>query len=343
MGNMIVPEKIDIEKVAGELEWKVRLAPFEPGFGDTLGSPLRRILLSSIPGSAVVKVHIAGVMHEYEAVKGMKQDCLKFILAVKQLAIRQESGNQTLQALTLDVKGPCVVKASDLALPGGVSILNPDLVLLELTEAVPFKAKLYVEQSTGYVTSVQQKQKKSADHGQELGMIYLDTIFSPVVKVSYAVENARVENRTNLDCLVLHVKTNGTVTPQDVIRKAATILQQQLAAFVDIEDTIAEVKEDKSNKLHPMLYQLVDALELTVRAMNCLKAENIHYIGDLVQWQENDLLRTPNLGRKSLAEIKAVLSKYNLTLGLSIPDWKSPSDSYVNNVGMVSDVMEEDD
>jgi DNA-directed RNA polymerase subunit alpha len=334
MRVMCVPEKVEVDKIS-DVEWKIILGPFEPGYGHTVGNPIRRIMLASIPGTAVVKVQIPGVMHEYETMKGVKQDCMEFLMNAGKLAIRHENDTHPELGLTLEVKGPGLVKASDLELPAGVSIINPDLVLAELTEKVTFKAKLYIARGTGYVSSVQRKDKE--DSGQELGMIHLDTIFSPVTKVSYEVENARVENRTNLDRLIMHVKTNGAVTPHEVICTAATILQRQLTAFVNIEDVVEEVVEDKSDQLHPILYQLVDDLELTVRAANCLKAENIHYIGDLVQRLESDLLRTPNLGRKSLAEIKGVLSKYNLTLGLSIPDWKSPSDSFTSTLGSMGD------
>ena len=309
------PEQIQVETLDSN-HFKVVLEPLERGYGHTLGNALRRILISSMPGAAVVEVAIKGALHEYTSLEGVREDMVDVILNMKGLAVILDDRESA--TLTLKKVGPGLVTAADILPEAGVSIANPGHHIAHLSEGVEFEATLKVEMGRGYVTAAAKKQSLDAI---EVGRMYIDAAYSPVVRMSYAVDNARVENRTDLDKLTIDLVTNGTLDPKDAIRRAATILQQQLAAFVDLDvDTLAD-KSRQSNEVDPVLTRSVDDLELTVRAANCLKAENIYYIGDLIQRTENDLLKTPNLGKKSLTEIKAVLAMRSLSLGMHIEGW----------------------
>lgn len=316
--EFLIPNAISVDTVNGTTA-KVTLEPLERGFGHTLGNALRRILLSSLPGAAVIEAQIEGVDHEYSTLEGLQEDVLELLLNLKRLAVVLHDQNEAY--LTLDKKGAGVIKAADIELPHNVEIANPDLVLGTLSERGHLKMRLRVVTGRGYEPANQRK-----DTGEKvIGRLKLDASFSPILRVAYDVENARVEQRTDLDKLIIELETNGTVDPEEAIRRAATILQQQIAIFVDLEaESIPEpikVKEE----IDPVLLRPVDDLELTVRSANCLKAENIYYIGDLVQRTETELLKTPNLGKKSLTEIKDVLASKDLELGMHLDNWP-PSD-----------------
>lgn len=316
--EFLIPNAISVDTVNGTTA-KVTLEPLERGFGHTLGNALRRILLSSLPGAAVIEAQIEGVDHEYSTLEGLQEDVLELLLNLKRLAVVLHDQNEAY--LTLDKKGAGVIKAADIELPHNVEIANPDLVLGTLSERGHLKMRLRVVTGRGYEPANQRK-----DTGEKvIGRLKLDASFSPILRVAYDVENARVEQRTDLDKLIIELETNGTIDPEEAIRRAATILQQQIAIFVDLEaESIPEpikVKEE----IDPVLLRPVDDLELTVRSANCLKAENIYYIGDLVQRTETELLKTPNLGKKSLTEIKDVLASKDLELGMHLDNWP-PSD-----------------
>lgn len=313
--NFLRPEQIQVLS-KGDHHFNIVLEPLERGYGHTLGNALRRILISSMPGVAVESVKIKGVQHEYSSLEGVREDIVDIILNLKRLAISLHGRDSA--TLTIKKTGPGVVTAADIQPEAGVTIANLSHHIAHLSEATEFEATLEVAMGRGYVTAAS---KKRDEESLELGKMYLDAAYSPVVKVSYAVDNARVENRTDLDKLVIDLTTNGTLDPKEAIRRSATILQQQLAAFVDLDAEEISGKLRNNNSVDPMLMRSVDDLELTVRAANCLKAENIYYIGDLVLRTENDLLKTPNLGKKSLTEIKAVLAMRGLSLGMVVDSW----------------------
>ena len=309
------PEQIQVESKDNN-QFRVVLEPLERGYGHTLGNALRRILISSMPGVAVEEVKIKGVLHEYSSLEGVREDVVDIILNLKRLAISLE-GRETA-TLVIKKTGPGVVTAADIEPETGVTIANLDHHIAHLSDATEFEATLEVAVGRGYVTAAT---KKQSSEGNEVGKMYLDAAYSPVIRVSYSVENARVENRTDLDKLVIDLTTNGTLDPKEAIKRSATILQQQLAAFVDLDSGETTGKARPDDAIDPVLLRSVDDLELTVRAANCLKAENIYYIGDLVLRTENDLLKTPNLGKKSLTEIKAVLAMRGLSLGMAVEGW----------------------
>lgn len=322
--EFLTPNAINVDTV-NETTAKVTLEPLERGFGHTLGNALRRILLSSLSGAAVIEAEIEGVDHEYSTLEGLQEDVLDLLLNLKGLAIVLH--DQYEAYLTLDKKGAGVVTAADLELPHNVEIANPDLVLGTLSERGHLKMRLRAVTGRGYEPA---NQRRSDAGSKSIGCLKLDASFSPILRVAYDVENARVEQRTDLDRLIIELETNGTIDPEEAIRKAATILQQQIAIFVDLEaeEVPAPVKEKE--EIDPVLLRPVDDLELTVRSANCLKAENIYYIGDLVQRSETELLKTPNLGKKSLTEIKDVLASKNLELGMRLENWP-PSDLRVDD------------
>lgn len=316
--DLLTPREIKVEKVSN-FHSQIVLEPFERGFGHTLGNALRRILLSSMPGAAVVQAEIESVLHEYGTIEGVEEDVVDLLLNLKQLAVVIESRPEAY--LSVDKKGPGIVTAADIQVPGHVKIVNPDLVIAHLSDKAQLKMRLKVETGRGY------RQAMVADDPEAtkaIGVLNLDAIFTPVSRVAYSVERARVEQRTDLDKLVLDIETNGTIQPEEAIRIAATILQQQLASFVHLEAEPMMRKDRGANSIDPLLLRPVDDLELTVRSANCLKAENINYIGDLVQRSEADLLKTPNLGKKSLNEIKSILSIKELNLGMRIDNWPYP-------------------
>lgn len=296
---------------------KIVLEPLERGYGHTLGNALRRILLSSMPGAAVVEARIEGVLHEYSTLEGVQEDVIDIILNLKGLALKLHDRDEV--TLELHKKGPGQVLASDIQLEHDVELINPEHVIATLAENGELKMSIKVERGRGYLPA--SARYLDEDKKRSVGVLNIDASFSPVIRVSYNVESARVEQRTDLDKLVIELETNGTLDPEEAIRRSATILQQQLAAFVDLKHEKLEERKPKEPNIDPILLRPVDDLELTVRSANCLKAENIYYIGDLVQRTENELLKTPNLGKKSLTEIKNVLASHSLSLGMKLPNW----------------------
>jgi DNA-directed RNA polymerase subunit alpha len=300
---------------------RIVIEPFERGFGHTLGNALRRVLLSSMPGCAVTEVEIDGVLHEYTSIEGVQEDVVDILLNLKSIAIRMHARNET--ELRLHKKGPGPVTAGDIQADHDVEVVNPDLVLATLTKAVDLNMTLKIERGRGYRPAAQRIEFE--EQSRPIGRLQLDASFSPVRRVTYGVESARVEQRTDLDKLIIDIETNGTIDPEEAIRRAGGILKDQLTVFVELEGQ-GETSAQPSGPLpDPILLRPVDELELTVRSANCLKAENIHYIGDLVQRTEVELLRTPNLGKKSLTEIKEVLESHGLTLGMRIDGWPPAS------------------
>ena len=299
---------------------RIVLEPLERGFGHTLGNALRRILISSMPGSAITEVEIDGVRHEYSTMDGVKQDVVDILLNLKEVAIRITTGTEAL--LTINKTGPCEVTAGDIELTHGVQVLNPELVIANLNDNGKLHMTLKVEKGIGFHSTDTFTRTLEDDVMQKsVGKIKIDNTFSPVKKVAYFVDNARVENRTDLDKLTIELQTNGTIDPEEAIRISASILQRQLHSFVDMKYEESRSDNKVKNNFDPVLLRPVDDLELTVRSANCLKAENIYYIGDLVQKTENELLKTPNLGKKSLTEIKDVLASRSLSLGMKLENW----------------------
>ncbi|MBS3952900.1 MAG: DNA-directed RNA polymerase subunit alpha [Methylomicrobium sp.] len=298
---------------------RIVIEPLERGFGHSLGNALRRVLLSSIPGCAVTDVEIDGVLHEYTTIEGVQEDVIDILLNLKSLAVVLHSKDEVI--LTLEKNGPGIVSALDIELPHDVEIRNPDLVIANLTQAGKLKMRIRVKRGRGYEPVTM---RKPAD-GDVVGALQVDASFSPVMKVAYSVETTRVEQRTNLDKLIIELETNGTVDPEETIKHAATILHDQLSVFVDFEKvTVPAIQVEPTaptETIDPILLRPVDDLELTVRSANCLKAENIFYIGDLIQRTEVELLKTPNLGKKSLTEIKDVLAVKGLSLGMRLENW----------------------
>ncbi len=294
---------------------KVTLEPLERGFGYTLGNALRRILLSSMPGAAITEARIDGVLHEYSTIEGVQEDVIEILLNLKSLAIKLHGRQET--TLKLSKKGPGVVTAADIQLEHDVEIVNPKHVIATLTKEATISMELKVTRGRGYAPVTARPQESS----RAIGVMQLDASYSPIRRVSYAVENARVEQRTDLDKLVLDIETNGAIDPEEAVRRAANILQDQISVFVDLKTPETKAEEKKQPDMDPMLLRPVDDLELTVRSANCLKAENIFYIGDLIQRTEFELLKTPNLGKKSLTEIKDVLAQHGLSLGMKLENW----------------------
>ena len=318
------PRLVGIETIS-PTRAKVTLEPLERGFGHTLGSALRRILLSSMPGCAVTEVEIDGVLHEYSSKEGVQEDIIEILLNLKGLAICLEGKNEAVLTLTKSGEGP--VTAADIQHDGDVEIANPTHVICHLTGDGSISMRIKVEMGRGYVPASTRRDAEEEDRA--IGRLLVDASFSPVVRIAYDVDSARVEQRTDLDKLVLDMETNGTLDPEEAIRRASTILAEQLDAFVELRDvTEVEPKEEKP-LFDPILLRPVDDLELTVRSANCLKAEAIQYIGDLVQRAEVELLKTPNLGKKSLTEIKDVLASRGLSLGMRLENW--PPESIADN------------
>ncbi len=316
--DFLKPRLVNVQAIT-PLHAKVSLEPMERGFGHTLGNALRRILLSSMPGCAVVEVEIEGVLHEYTTIEGVQEDVLDILLNLKDLAVVMHARNEA--TLTLSKKGQGPVLASDITVDHDVEISNPEHVIANLTKDGEINMTLKIAKGIGYEPTTARQNEGGED--QPIGRLQLDATFSPVRRISYEVEAARVEQRTNLDRLVIDLETDGTLDPEEAIRRAATILQDQLSAFVTLDDsTESEVSpEDDKPAIDPILLRPVDDLELTVRSANCLKAENIFMIGDLIQRTEVELLKTPNLGKKSLTEIKDVLATRGLSLGMRLENW----------------------
>jgi DNA-directed RNA polymerase subunit alpha len=318
--NLLKPKAIVAEPLGGNRA-KVTLEPFERGYGHTLGNALRRVLLSSMVGYAPTEVTIAGVLHEYSTVDGVAEDVVHIMLNLKGVVFKLHNRDEVTLVLRKEGEGPVV--ASDIQTPHDVEIVNKDHLIANLAQGGKLDMQIKVEKGRGYVPG---SMRRYADEPTKaIGRIVLDASFSPVSRVSYAVENARVEQRTDLDKLVMEIETNGAISPEEAIRASAKILVEQLAVFAQLDaGEIAHFGEQSSKSstvFDPILLRPVDELELTVRSANCLKAENIYYIGDLIQRTETELLKTPNLGRKSLNEIKEVLASRGLTLGVRLESW----------------------
>ena len=319
VNEFLTPRHIDIQE-GSPTRAKVTLEPLERGFGHTLGNTLRRILLSSMPGCAVTEVQIDGVLHEYSTIEGVQEDVIDILLNLKGIAVVLH--NQDEAVITLSKDGGGAVTAGDFQLSQDVEIANPDHLICTLNDNGAIRLEARVTRGRGYVPVDSLPEEEDS---RPIGVLRLDATYSPMRRVAYAVESARVEQRTDLDKLVLELETNGTIEPEEAIRRAATILQQQLAVFVDLESEGEPVAEEKEDEIDPILTRPVDDLELTVRSANCLKAENIYYIGDLIQRTEVELLKTPNLGKKSLTEIKDVLASRGLSLGMRLENWPPAS------------------
>ena len=312
--TFLKPRIIDVENIS-PAHAKVVMEPFERGYGHTLGNALRRILLSSMPGYAPTEVKISGVLHEYSTIEGVQEDVVDILLNLKGLVLKLHNRTDTTLKLKKSTPGP--VTGADIEQSHDVEIVNPDHIIANLTAGGKIDMQIKVERGRGYVAATARRN----DESRTIGSILLDASYSPVRRVSYAVESARVEQRTDLDRLVMDIETNGSIEPEEAVRYAARVLVDQLSVFADLQGTPMQAEEAKSPQVDPILLQPVDDLELTVRSANCLKAEKIYYIGDLIQRTENELLKTPNLGRKSLNEIKEVLASKGLTLGMKLENW----------------------
>ncbi len=319
MNELLTPRLVDVVRLSSTHS-QVTLEPLERGFGHTLGNALRRILLSSMAGCAVVEVQIDDVLHEFSTIDGVREDVLEILLNLKGVALNMGSRDEV--TLSLNKQGSGIVTAGDIELSHDIEIVNPDHVIAHLEAGAKLAMQLKVQRGRGYSPA---NQRYREGETSPVGVLRLDASFSPVISVSYAVENTRVENRTDLDKLIINIETNGTLDPEEVIRQAATILHVQLSAFVDMTYTDVKTTGVKEIEFEPVFLQPVDDLELTVRSANCLKAENIFYIGDLVQRAESALLKTPNLGKKSLQEIKDVLAQRGLSLGMKLENWPPAS------------------
>jgi DNA-directed RNA polymerase subunit alpha len=315
--NLLKPRIIDVHRLS-PTQARVVMEPFERGYGHTLGNALRRILLSSMPGSAVTEVKIAGVLHEYSSIDGVQEDVVEILLNLKGLVLKLHNARET--TLHLKKSGAGVVTAADIETNADTEVVNPNHVIAHLTAGGKLEIEIKVEQGRGYVSAISRQQPGET---RPVGHIALDASFSPISRVSYSVESARVEQRTDLDKLIMDIETNSAIDPEESIRYAARILVDQFSVFAALEGTPAPVEKPQAPKVDPMLLRPVDDLELTPRSSNCLKAQSIHYIGDLIQHNEADLLRTPNLGRKSLNEIKQVLAEHGLSLGMKLENWPS--------------------
>ncbi|ODU98495.1 MAG: DNA-directed RNA polymerase subunit alpha [Rubrivivax sp. SCN 70-15] len=317
--TLLKPKAIHVEPLGGHRA-KATLEPFERGYGHTLGNALRRVLLSSMVGYAPTEVTIAGVLHEYSAIDGVQEDVVHVMLNLKGVVFRLHNRDEVTLVLRKEGEGP--VTAGDIQTPHDVEIINPEHLIAHLSQGGKLDMQIKVEKGRGYVPG--NLRRYGDEPTKSIGRIVLDASFSPVKRVSYAVENARVEQRTDLDKLVMEIETNGAITPEEAIRQSAKILVEQLAVFAQLEGQVSDIFEQpqaRTPNFDPILLRPVDELELTVRSANCLKAENIYYIGDLIQRTETELLKTPNLGRKSLNEIKEVLASRGLTLGARLENW----------------------
>ena len=320
--EFLKPRLVHIEQI-NQTHAKVTLEPLERGFGHTLGNALRRILLSSMPGCAVTEVEIDGVLHEYSTKEGVQEDILEILLNLKELAVIL-SDDKDEAFVTLRKSGTGPVCAGDITHDESVQIVNADHVICHLTnDDAQIEMRIKIERGRGYAPVA--SRIHTEDDERPIGQLLVDATYSPIRRIAYQVDAARVEQRTNLDKLIIDLKTNGTLDPEEAIRRSATILAEQLDAFVDLRDVRVTEERDETPNVDPILLRPVDDLELTVRSANCLKAEAIHYIGDLVQRTEVELLRTPNLGKKSLTEIKDVLASRGISLGMRLEDWPPAS------------------
>lgn len=311
--TFMTPDFQEITEISNNT-FRVRMSPFPRGFAYTLGYAFRRVLLSSTSGAAITEVKISGVTHEFASIQGVQEDVVEILMNLKTLPIVSEHDSVVI---TIDVTGPHVVTASDFQHDGSITIVNPKHYIARINTPIPFQLTAVVTRGYGYSASLE---RDASDNVLGVGSLLLDASFSPIMRVVYEVEKTRVENRTDLDELLMEIETNGTIAPDQAICNAAAVLQQQLSVFSGIVNPVS-LDTGSGNHTNPMLYMPIEELLLTVRATNCLKSENIIKVGDLVQKTEHDLLRTPNLGRKSLAEIKAVLVSKGLSLGMEIDGW----------------------
>jgi DNA-directed RNA polymerase subunit alpha len=315
ISEFLKPNVIDVENI-DETHARVTLEPLERGFGYTLGNALRRILLSSLPGAAVTEVRIEGVQHEYSSIPGVQEDVIEILLNLKNLAVRMHGRDEGI--VRINKKGPGTVTAGDIQLDHDVEVIDSNYVLAHLSPEGELNMDLTITRGRGYqVVEIE----GGEDETRTVGLLKLDASYSPIRRVAYSVDNARVEQRTDLDKLTIDIETNGTIDPEEAVRRAATILHEQVSVFVLLETTDRAASEMEDEGIDPLLLRSVDDLELTVRSANCLKAENIYFIGDLIQRTEVELLKTPNLGKKSLTEIKDVLANRGLSLGTRLENW----------------------
>ena len=326
---LLKPRIIDVQSMS-PFHAKVVMEPFERGYGHTLGNALRRVLLSSMPGYAPTEVKITGVLHEYSALDGVQEDVVDVLLNLKGVVLKLHNRDSVMLKLAKTGEGP--VTAADIEPNHDVEIINPEHVIAHLTSGGRIEMEIKVEKGRGYQPATA---RVKPEGGRTIGSILLDASFSPVRRVSYAVESARVEQRTDLDKLVIDIETNGTIDAEEAIRRAGSILKDQLSVFVDLQGQDEGASKAAEQQFDPILLRPVDELELTVRSANCLKAENIHYIGDLVQRTEVELLRTPNLGKKSLTEIKEVLQSHGLMLGMRLDGWPPAGLKHDTDRGMI--------
>nr|WP_314384025.1 DNA-directed RNA polymerase subunit alpha [uncultured Cardiobacterium sp.] len=311
LSELLTPRIVRIQEIGLNMS-RVTLEPLERGFGYTLGTALRRVLLSSIEGAAVTECEIDGVLHEYSAIEGVSEDVIDVLLNLKGLALILHEGERAEMRLSVSKAG--AVKAGQFKAPASIEICNPEHIIAHLTQDVPFNMTVVVEKGRGYQVAAQ-------ENNATPNILRIDASFSPIKRIAYRVEAARVEQHTDLDKLVIDIESNGTIDPEQAIRQAATILHKQIAVFVNLESTEIEAEAVEEAQVDPVLLRPVDDLELTVRSANCLKAENINNIGDLVRRTEVELLKTPNLGKKSLNEIKEVLAAHGLELGMDLDNW----------------------
>ena len=317
--ELINPRSISIEEMVAGRSAKIVFEPLERGFGTTIGNGLRRMLLSSLPGGAITSVAFDGVMHEFDSINGVREDVVDMILTLKELDVHLNGDDA--ETLTVDIKGPAVVTAADIKCPAGVTILNPELVIAHLNYDGHLKMELIAEKGRGYDPA----QDREEDDRPK-GFLLIDASYSPIRRVAMRVENARVSKKTNYDKLIMEVDTDGSIAPQDAISAAAAMFQNQLNVFVDFDVVeVADESDDAGDNVADLLSQPIDHLDLSVRSMNCLKSDNVFYVGDLVQRTEQEMLRTPNFGRKSLTEIKVVLESMGLALGMEVDGWTSES------------------
>ena len=315
ISEFLKPNVINVENI-DETHARVTLEPLERGFGYTLGNALRRILLSSLPGAAVTEVRIEGVQHEYSSIPGVQEDVIEILLNLKNLAVRMHGRDEAI--VRINKKGPGPVTAGDIQLDHDIEVVDSNYVLAHLSPEGELNMDLTITRGRGYqVVEIEGGEEET----RTVGLLKLDASYSPIRRVAYSVDNARVEQRTDLDKLTIDIETNGTIDPEEAVRRAATILHDQVSVFVLLETTDRSAYEMEDEGIDPLLLRSVDDLELTVRSANCLKAENIYFIGDLIQRTEVELLKTPNLGKKSLTEIKDILANRGLSLGTRLEHW----------------------
>ena len=337
--SFLIPRVVQVKKIS-PTKAEIVLEPFERGFGHTLGNALRRILLSSMEGAAATAVQIDGVLHEYSTIEGIREDVVDILLNLKGVAFKLHGRREVVLELNKSTLGP--VTARNIKLEHDVEIMNPDHVIANVVKDGKLNMRITVALGRGYQPAASNHDEDGEKRGGVVGKMLLDATFSPVRQVSFHVDNARVEKRTDLDKLIINLETNGVLDPEEAIRVSATILQHQLEAFVELRKSEEPKVEEKVDEVDPLLVRPVDDLELTVRSANCLKGENIFFIGDLVQRDENSLLKTPNLGKKSLNEIKTILATHGLLLGMKVENWppsgleypKSDSCSVIDEKGV---------